>query len=347
MTDELAFAGITPREVRHQKALENGRVKCGVCPLECELEDGATCFCRTRTNEGGRLVTRAFDNPCVARVDAIEKLPLLHYRPGTKALTVGIGGCNLRCLYCQNYKQTQVRPEKIKHLELDVSDVVDAARSRGLGTVALGYTEPIAFLEWATDLAAASKRAGLGVAVATAAYVNPEPLLELAEHTDAFAIALKGFDEEFYHRVLGVELAPVLDALTTLKRQTGCWIEVVNLVIPGHNDSVEEQERLVRWVRSELGEDVPLHFARFSPAYRMKHVPRTPVATLERACEAARAVGMRHAYVSNVSPHDGNHTRCSECRELLIERLGFKVRGNALRDGACPSCSTPVRGVWV
>jgi pyruvate formate lyase activating enzyme len=334
------------RQIDFYDQLPDRRIQCFVCPLNCMLSDGETCFCRTRTNVGGKLFTRAYDNPCIIRVDPIEKLPLHHFRPATQTLTLGVGGCNLRCLYCQNWRESQAKPDDLRTFKLTASEAVAAAKKKKIDTIAFSYTEPVAFLEWARDIAVCAKKEGLRVVVATAAFINPEPLLDFAQYVDAFVVALKGFTEELYHRVLGVNLEPVLRAIRTIRHETDCWLELVNLLVPGYNDSAVETAGLVRWVRDEVGEDVPLHFARFVPMYRLKDVPRTPVQTLEKARSMARESGLKYVYVANLSPHDGNNTYCPSCSCKVIERLGLKVMIDALRRGQCAGCRAKLPGVW-
>lgn len=334
------------REIDYYEQLSENRIQCFVCPLHCVLKDGETCFCRTRTNVGGKLFTRAYHNPCLLEVDPIEKLPLNHFRPGSSTLTLGIGGCNLRCLYCQNWEQSQKMPDELKTFTLTPADVVAQARKKKIDTIAFSYTEPIAFLEYALDVARAAKAARLRVVVATAAFVDATPLLEFAKYVDAFIVSLKGFDEDFYYRVCGVQLAPILAAIETIKTRTKCWLELLNLVVPSYNDELPKIEALVAWVFKHLGPDVPLHFARFSPTYKLANLPRTPVQTLEVACEAARQAGLRYVYTSNIAPHEGTHTRCANCSQTVVQRLGFKILQNDLNAGACPGCRRKLPGVW-
>ncbi len=346
---QVLAAGPSPqftREVDFYERLSGGRIQCFVCPLDCVLKEGETCFCRTRTNVGGRLYTRAYDNPCILRVDPIEKVPLNHYRPGTKTLSIGLGGCNVRCLYCQNWQQSQEMPDKLKTFDLTPGQAVAAAKKKDLDTIALTYTEPVAFLEYALDVARAAKKAKLRVVVATAAFVQTKPLLELARYVDAFAISLKGFDEAFYYRALGIHLEPVLEAIKAVKMKTKCWLELVNLLVPTYNDQADQIGKMVRWVRRELGGNVPLHFARFVPMYKLTNLPRTPVQTLEAACTAAGKAGLRYVYTSNIAPHEGNNTFCADCGRPVIQRLGFKVLANDLKKGVCTECRKKLPGMW-
>jgi pyruvate formate lyase activating enzyme len=344
-----AFGEATPkltREVDHYVQLPGKKIQCFVCPLYCILQNGETCFCRTRTNVGGKLFTRAYNNPCILRVDPIEKLPLNHFRPGSRTLTLGTGGCNVRCLYCQNWQQSQKKPDELKTFDLTARDAVAAARKKKVDTIAFSYTEPVAFLEYAKDIAIQAKKARLNVVVATAAFVEPDPLVEFAQHVDAFVVTLKGFSEEFYHRALGIELAPVLTAIQTLKDRTDCWLELSNLIVPTYNDDLDEIRSMVRWVHDNLGDDVPMHFARFVPTYRLANLPRTPVQTLEAACEIGRQAGLRYVYTSNIAPHEGCNTVCAHCGATVIERLGFKILSNDLKRSVCPKCHERLPGVW-
>jgi len=334
------------REIDFYDRLPEQKIQCFVCPLHCVLKDGETCFCRTRTNVGGRLLTRAYNNPCILDVDPIEKLPLNHFRPGTQTLTIGVGGCNLRCIYCQNWEQSQKMPDELKTVPLTPDQAVAYARRKKLDTIAFSYTEPVAFLEYARDVAMAAKKARMKVVVATAAFVETDALLDFAKYVDAFVVSLKGFSEDFYHRVCGVKLAPVLTAIETIRRRTGCWLELLNLVVPSYNDELPAIEEMVGWVHKTLGDDVPLHFARFTPLYKLANLPRTPVQTLEVACEAARQAGLRYVYTSNIAPHEGNNTFCADCHQPVIQRLGFKVLENRLNHGSCPACRRKLPGVW-
>ncbi len=334
------------REVDHYRQLGDGMIQCFVCPLNCVLKPGQTCFCRTRANIDGRLYTRAYSNPCILREDPIEKLPLNHFRPGSRTLTLGVGGCNLRCLYCQNWQQSQRRPEELRNLSLTPKQVVAAVRKRRIDTIAFSYTEPVAFLEYALDTAKLAKKAGLKVVVATAAYINPEPLLEFAQYVDAFSLALKGFDDEFYYRALGVRLEPVLTAIETLATRGKSWIEIVNLVVPTYNDDERQIARMCAWLSESVGAEVPVHFARFVPMYRLTNLPRTPVQTLEAACRIAEQHGLKYVYTSNIAPHEKNNTFCGKCGTGLIERLGFRILSRRDRAGRCPKCHTRLPGVW-
>ncbi|MHC4551077.1 MAG: AmmeMemoRadiSam system radical SAM enzyme [Planctomycetota bacterium] len=347
-----AFAGDSARRGHLKEVdpafytkLSGRRTQCFVCPLDCILKPGQTCFCRTRRNHDGTLNSHAYGNPCILSVDPIEKLPLHHYLPGRRTLSLAVGGCNLRCLYCQNWSQSQVRPDELTNFDLPVGRALDGAARKEIDLLAYTYTEPIAFFEYMEDLAAAGRARGVRSVCATALYVKEKPLRRLCRNVEAFAVALKGFDEEFYREVLGSSLGPVLRALEVLKDEK-VWFEIVTLIVPTYNDDVKQIEAMCRWIVKTLGRDVPLHFGRFVPQYRLKDLPPTPVATLERCRKAAFDTGLRHVYVFNVAPHEGNHTYCHGCGQKLVRRLGFKILANDVRAGACPHCGTGLPGVW-
>lgn len=290
-------------------------------------------------------MTHAYGNPCIISVDPVEKLPLCHFLPGERTLSLAVAGCNLRCLYCQNWQQSQARPEDLRSFSLPPQEAVRGAQGKGLPIIAYTYTEPVAFSEYMLDVARLAKQAGLRNVCATAAFINPEPLRELCQVIDAFAVALKGFDDTFYERVVGAPLGPVLKALETL-REEGVWFEVVNLVIPTFNDDLKKVRAMCAWIRTHLGAETPVHFGRFVPEYKLKNLPRTPVPTLERCREVALEEGLRYVYLFNVAPHEASHTYCPSCRTKLVERLGFQVLQNRLSQGRCPRCRAPIPGVW-
>lgn len=338
-------AGFT-REVDYYEKLPDGRIQCAVCPHHCTLADGESGFCRGRTNVGGRHYSRGYGRPCILNVDPVEKTPLNHFRPGSETLTIAVGGCNLRCLYCQNWDLSQKPPDELKNFDLSPQQALAAVRKKKIEIIAFSYTEPVAFLEYARDVAREAKKAGLRVVVASAGHVNPAPLLDFAQYVDAFAITLKCFDDGLYRRLTSVSLEPVLTTIETIKTKTRCWLELVNLVVPTYNDNPEQIGRMAAWIHAHLGDDVPLHFERFVPMYRLGNLPRTPVPTLESAVAAARQAGLRFVYTSNIAPHQDTNTFCDRCGTPLIERLGFKILKNNFQRGRCPKCGNTLPGVW-
>ncbi len=337
--------GFREVDARYYERFPTGGVQCKVCPINCRLDPGQTCFCRTRKNHGGRLFSHAYGNPCILTLDPVEKLPLSHFLPGEQTLSLAVGGCNLRCLYCQNWNESQSKPDQLKNLSVSCEQALDGAAKKKVRTLAYTYTEPVAFYEYARDLAVLGKQRGMKNVFATAGYINPDPLRELCQSADAFAVALKGFDRKFYEKVLGSELAPVLKALEVI-REEKVWLEIVTLIVPTYNDDEARIREMVAWIRKHLGAQVPLHFGRFVPEYRLKDLPRTPVTTLETFRKIGLDAGLEHVYIFNVSPHEGNHTYCAKCGKVVLQRLGFKTVESHLEKGACGHCKSPLPGVW-
>ncbi|MBI4831887.1 MAG: AmmeMemoRadiSam system radical SAM enzyme [Candidatus Lindowbacteria bacterium] len=332
-------------EGRHYKKLSGGRIQCFVCPLNCILEDGKTCFCQTRTNVGGTLYNFAYNNPCVLNVDPIEKGPLYHVLPGAQALALGTAGCNLRCLYCQNWAVSQRRPSQTRNFDLEARSIPAYARKKMCRVVSCTYTEPVAFYEYVYDIAAQARGAGLHTHVASAAFINPQPMRELCGVADSFTLALKGFNQEFYKKVCGTELAPVLDAMRVVKEQ-GRWLEIVTLIIPTLNDDAKSIEDECRWIADNLGANVPLHFARFYPEHRLKNLPPTPQSTLEQALKIGQEAGLKYVYLANLPGHPANNTYCPGCGKPVVKRVGLKTLSVDLSNGKCRFCRAPIPGIW-
>jgi pyruvate formate lyase activating enzyme len=320
-------------------------VQCNLCPRRCIIADGKRGNCRVRENRGGRLYSMVYGNPCAVHVDPIEKKPFYHFLPTAAAFSLATAGCNLHCLYCQNWTISQVPPEETENVDLPPEEVVRAAQAAEAPVIAYTYSEPIIFYEYMLATAKLARPAGLYSVVISAGFINPEPLQELCRAVDAIKIDLKGYDEEFYRQVCSAELPPVLQAIQTIYRM-GVHLEIVNLVVPTLNDNLEQLRALSRWVVREVSPDVPLHFSRFYPQYKLTNLPPTPVETLERARQIALEEGVRFVYLGNVPGHPGDNTYCPTCSRPIIVRQGFAVQEYHLRSGTCASCSTAIPGVW-
>lgn len=320
-------------------------VQCNLCPHRCIIADGKRGTCRVRENRGGRLYSMVYGNPCAVHVDPIEKKPFYHFLPTAAAFSLATAGCNLRCLYCQNWTISQFPPEETDNADLPPEAIVRAALQSNAPVIAYTYSEPTVFYEYLLAIARLARQAGLYNVVISAGFINAEPLQELCKAVDAIKIDLKGYDEEFYRKVCGAELQPVLRAIQTIY-QTGVHLEIVNLVVPSLNDNLEQLRALSRWVARELSPDVPIHFSRFYPQYKLTNLPPTPVETLERARNIAQEEGVRFVYVGNVPGHPGDNTYCPTCGRQILARQGFAVREYRLKGGACIYCGTSVPGVW-
>ena len=336
---------LRPREARYYDKLENLRVRCQLCPRKCEVADQERGYCGVRENHGGVYMTLVHGRACAAHVDPIEKKPLFHFLPGTLAFSLATAGCNVECKFCQNWDISQFRPEDLPDLDLPPERVARRGLSLGCRTLAYTYSEPVVFYEYMADCAEAGRAAGLHSVMISNGYIQEKPLRALLPRLSAVKIDLKAFTERFYKETCSGELKPVLETLVRL-REGGIWFEIVVLVVPTLNDSPAEFRAMCRWVASELGPDVPIHFSRFHPAYKLKNLPVTPVATLERARSAALEAGLHFAYVGNVPGHPGENTYCPGCGRVLIRRVGFSVLENALRRGRCPDCHRALPGVF-
>jgi len=332
---------------RHWTKLDDGRVRCDVCPRECKLNEGQRGLCFVRACEGGEIVLTTWGRSSGFCVDPIEKKPLNHFLPGTPVLSFGTAGCNLSCSFCQNHDISKSRETDTLADSATPEVIAAAAAALGCRSVAFTYNDPVIFYEYAIDVAEACHAAGIKTVAVTAGYMSPEPRGEFYRHMDAANVDLKAFTEEFYFKITKSHLAPVLETLQYLKHETKVWFEITTLLIPGENDSAKEIEQLSRWVVEKLGPDVPLHFTAFHPDYRMLDKSRTPHATLCTARRIALENGVRYPYVGNVHDRGRESTYCHQCGAILIERDWHQLLAWALdAEGRCRSCGTRCAGVF-
>lgn len=324
---------------------EDGRLQCDLCPRDCRLHDGQRGACFVRKREGDRMVLTTYGRSSGFCVDPIEKKPLAHFYPGTSVLSFGTAGCNLACKFCQNSDISKTRDIDRLMDEASSAEIAEAAARLGCRSVAFTYNDPVIFAEYALDVAADCRALGLKTVAVTAGYVHDAPRREFFAAMDAANVDLKAFSDDFYYKLTGSRLAPVLDTLRYLVHETSVWTEITTLVIPGHNDSDAEIAALAAWVRDELGPQVPLHFSAFHPDFRMRDVPPTPPATLQRARRLALDAGLQHVYVGNVHDRDGDTTRCTNCAAPLIVRDWYEIEQYTLdAEGRCPHCRVPLAG---
>lgn len=332
---------------RWWEPLADGRILCTLCPRACKIPEGKRGFCFIRRHERGKLWTGGYGRTTGFAVDPIEKKPLHHFLPGTTAYSFGTVGCNLGCLFCQNWEFTKSQEDELQACEARPEEVVATAKSLGCASIAYTYNEPTIFGEFVVDTARLARAAGVKNVLKTNGYVTAAARPELYENVDAANVDLKSFREVFYQKTVLAHLAPVLETLRWIRRETKVWLEVTTLLIPGLNDGDDELVRECDWIVSELGPDVPVHFTAFMPSFRMLDRPRTPLATLERARAIGLAKGLRFVYTGNVRDPEGQATRCPGCRELLIERTRLDlVACRVGPDGACPRCGTTIPGVF-
>ena len=328
------------------KKLEGRKVICEVCPNLCLLAHGDRSVCRYKVNMDGKLYSLAYGNPCSVNTDPIEKKPLFHFKPRIKAFSLATTGCNFRCLNCQNWEISQVKPHEVPYTyTLFPDEVVEAARKSGAQSIAYTYSEPVTFFEYMIDTARLARQAGIFNLWVSNGYINQKPLLALCEVLDGATINLKAYSDEVYRGLNGGRLQPVLDTFKTLHGQN-IHFEMINLVVPGYTDDDEMVKKMCAWILKNIGPDHPLHFLRFFPRYKLDRLPPTPVSTLTRYRKTAMAEGIRYVYVGNVARHEGNNTYCHNCRKLLIERRGYFIPTYNLIGNECKFCSTVIPGVW-
>ena len=327
------------------ETLGGGAARCVLCPKLCELAEGERAPCRVRQNRDGEIYTLVYGNPALVQEDPVERKPFFHVLPGSRALSISTAGCNLACEFCEVWDMALVKREEVYAYDLPPEKVVEHARASGVRSVSYAFGEPVVFYEYMSEIADYAREAGLLNLMHTAGYIRPEPLNEIAAKLDAVNYDLKGFEPEFYRRYVGGELEPVLDSLQRL-REAGIFIEITNIVIPTLNDDPELIGAMCRWIIDKLGTDVPVHFARFYPLYRLSALPRTPVSTLDMARNTALDAGLEHVYIAKVTGHDGENTFCPECGEMVIKRLGFVIEETRLENGACSYCGFSLPGIW-
>ncbi|MEJ2215341.1 MAG: AmmeMemoRadiSam system radical SAM enzyme [Gemmatimonadota bacterium] len=335
---------VTPTQ--YWSALPDGRVQCDLCPRECRLRDGQRGMCFVRMNEGGRVVLTTYGRSSGFCVDPIEKKPLAHFLPGTSVLSFGTAGCNLACKFCQNWDISKSREMDRLMDQASPEALADTAERLGCRSVAFTYNDPVIFHEYAIDVAKVCRERGIHAVAVTAGYQNPAPRREFYAHMDAANVDLKGFTDAFYRKLSAASLEPVLDTLRYIRHETDVWLEITTLIIPGWNDDDAELDSMTRWVVSELGPDVPMHFTAFHPDYRLLDSPPTPPTTLTRARRIALANGVRYAYTGNVHDPAGASTYCRNCGKRVIGRAGYDLTDWNVENGCCSWCGTAVAGVF-
>jgi pyruvate formate lyase activating enzyme len=333
-------------EADHYEKLADNAVRCLVCPRKCVVPDGQRGFCRVRENDGGTYYLIVYGKICAAHIDPIEKKPLFHFLPGTTAFSIATVGCNMSCKFCQNWEISQARPEEVHAAESAPEKVAGEALTYDSPTIAYTYTEPIVWNEYVRDTARLGHDRGLRSVMISAGYINSEPLTALTRVMDAVKIDLKAIEDGYYRSICSASVQPVLDTLLQV-RESGTWLEIVNLIVPTLNDDDAKIAALCKWVVENLGDDVPVHFTRFYPTYKLRNLPPTPLASVVKARQIALDHGMKFPYVGNVpSGHPGESTYCPGCGQVVVERAGYRILSMALKDGKCSSCGTVVPGVW-
>ncbi len=334
---------VSGKPARLYEKLPDGRIKCTACARYCRLKPGQVGFCGVRKNVDGTLYLLVYGKIITAHVDPIEKKPLMHYMPGSSVFSIATTGCNWMCQYCQNYDISQRR--KVEGVDVTPEIVVKMARNYGSHGIAYTYNEPSIFMEFAHDVGVIARREGLINVFVTNGYWTPEAVNEAKDFLDAATVDFKGNGEtSFVRKYIGIpDVEPVFQTLLELRDKTNVHIEITDLVVPGVGDSLDAARKLVRWVHDNLGPDVPIHFLRFHPDYRMMNFPWTPVETLERHWKVAKEEGMNYVYVGNVPGHPYENTYCPGCGKLVIAREGFDITQWHLDEkNRCKFCGYPI-----
>ncbi|MCA0343056.1 MAG: AmmeMemoRadiSam system radical SAM enzyme [Proteobacteria bacterium] len=334
-------------EGRHFALLPDGRIECRLCPRLCRLNEGQRGLCFVRARQNGRMVLTTYGRSSGFAVDPVEKKPLAHFLPGTPILSFGTAGCNLACSFCQNHEISKSREMDTLAEEASPAAIARAAKALGCRSVAFTYNDPVIFLEYAVDVAAACRAEGIRTVAVTAGAITKEARGEFFAAMDAANVDLKAFSEDFYRRLTKSRLSDVLETLTYLIHETRVWTELTTLLIPGENDSDAEIAAMCRWIAHNLNRNVPLHFSAFHPDHRMKDHARTPHATLSRARSIAIAAGLHHVYVGNVHDRNRQSSYCTGCGTRVIERDWHAISRYRLdARGHCTTCGTAMAGVF-
>ncbi|MFH1578038.1 MAG: AmmeMemoRadiSam system radical SAM enzyme [Candidatus Omnitrophota bacterium] len=339
------FGFIGTKEAMFYEKIDTNTIQCHICPRRCILKDGMRGFCRAREPRNGKHYSLSYGNPTAAHVDPIEKKPLFHFLPATTAFSIATAGCNFRCKYCQNWEISQFKPEETFNHYLPPDDVVTKAFEYKCRTIAYTYTEPSVFYEYMLDTAKIAKISGIKNIYHSNGSLNPEPARELFLYLDGANIDLKGFTQEFYQEVSQGYLDVVLNTLKLLKKNK-VHLEITNLVIPSLNDDLNKVQEMCQWIRDELGKDVPVHFLRFYPTFKLRNLAPTPVSTLDKIRNIAMQEGLEYVYIGNVPGHDGENTYCPKDKRVLIRRAGYEILENNIINGKCKFCGIDIPGVW-
>ncbi|MFA5144990.1 MAG: AmmeMemoRadiSam system radical SAM enzyme [Candidatus Omnitrophota bacterium] len=333
------------KEALFYQRLDNKAVQCRLCPRNCFIPEGGRGFCGVRENQEGVLYALSYAKAVAIHIDPIEKKPLFHFLPSTAAFSVATAGCNLRCKFCQNWEISQKRPEEVDYVYLEPEELIRKAQESGSPVIAYTYTEPTIFYEYMLKTAKLARARGIKNVIHSAGYINEEPLRQLVKYIDAANIDLKGFSNDYYAQMSEATLEPVLRTLKILK-DAGVHLEITNLVLAGYNDSADAIAKMCLWIKENLGSDTPIHFSRFFPMYKMLSLDPTPVETLEKARKIALDSGLKYVYIGNVAGHTGENTYCPKCKSIVIQRRGYFILQNNIKDGKCRFCGEKIDGVW-
>jgi pyruvate formate lyase activating enzyme len=325
---------------------EGNRVRCKLCNFRCLIDDGKLGHCSVRQNRGGTLYSLNYSKVCSANPDPIEKKPLFHFQPGTRSFSIATMGCNFRCEFCQNWQISQAALEVggIEGQAVSPEQIVQAARRTWCKSIAYTYTEPTVFMELCNDCGRMAKQEGLANVFVSNGYMTREAIDFATDWLDGINVDLKAFSDDYYRRLCHASLKPVMDTISYIAAHTSIWMEITTLLIPGRNDSEEELKQLAGFLVEAAGPDVPWHISRFYPQYKYTDSQATPLQSLERAEQIGKQTGLRYVYVGNVPGSRSESTFCPQCHRMLIERAGYRIVSNVIKDSQCPDCGTKIAG---
>jgi pyruvate formate lyase activating enzyme len=336
--------GIYKRIAMFQEETARG-IMCRICPNECVLKEGELSKCNNRKVHDSKLYTMAFGNPCSVNVDPVEKKPLFHFFPGSRAYSIATAGCNLVCLNCQNWTISQTSPDKTRNIDLMPPQVVEESVNNNCRSIAYTYSEPITFYEYVFETATLARTAGVKNIFKSNGYINRDPLKKICSVIDAANIDLKAFSESTYLKLTGGKLQPVLDSLKVIK-DMGVWLEITNLVIPDWTDNLDDFRSMCKWLSDNGFKNTPLHLSRFYPLHKLEQLPPTPVGILNSAHKIAVEEGLKYVYTGNIPGNEISDTKCPSCNTPVVTRQGFRVTANTISGGKCTKCGSKIDGVW-
>jgi pyruvate formate lyase activating enzyme len=332
-------------EAKYYNKLDNKKIQCKLCPRECVIDNLERGYCGVRENREGVYYTLVHSQVCTYHIDPVEKKPLFHFLPGHEAFSFATVGCNVECKFCQNWQISQIRPEQTKSYYIPPKGIAEYAKQNNCKIIAYTYSEPVIFYEYMYDTIICGNEKGIKSVMISNGFINPDPLKKVCEVISGIKIDLKAITETFYKKYVGAQLKPVLNSLVEIKKSK-TWLEVVYLVIPTLNDSEKEFRELAKWIKQNLGSDVPVHFTRFYPQYKLTNLSPTPINTLITAKQIADSEGLNYVYIGNVPGNEGENTYCPKCKTMLIERAGFYVKSNLIKNNRCSKCNNYIPGVF-
>jgi pyruvate formate lyase activating enzyme len=346
----MEFAMDSAKENLKQAVLweqaEDKKVKCKLCNWRCLIADGKLGQCCVRKNIDGTLYSLNYYKVCAANPDPIEKKPLFHFQPCSQSFSIACVGCNFRCEFCQNWhiSQAAIEEGRIDGQAISPQQIVEAAVLYDCKSIAYTYTEPTIFMELCNDCGRLAKERGLTNVFVSNGYETIEAIDFAAEWLNGINVDLKAFNEDYYKRLCHARLQPVLDTISYIANETDIWLEITTLLVPGENDSEDELKKLTDFIVTKAGPDVPWHISRFHPQYKYLDSVPTPVSSLERAYQIGKSAGLHYIYHGNLPGAKSESTFCSKCGRMLIERLGYRIIANHIKDSCCPDCGAEIAG---